>query len=153
MPTKKKPRTRAVRSNSTRLPPGTKRADFTPEALEEFDRNRETLYKRGLRARQRHRGEWTRHLLLPKSIHEALDALAESRGREPRFIVGSVLEAAYENVGATTEVYRDGGGDWRWRIRADNHEIIAESGEGYVDRDYCVHMASRFNPLAEVKFL
>ena len=27
---------------------------------------------------------------------------------------------------------------WRWRLRADNGEIIA-SGEGYRDRNKCVH--------------
>ncbi len=37
------------------------------------------------------------------------------------------------------ELYRDAGGQWRWRLRARNGEIIAESGEGYVRREDCEH--------------
>ncbi|WP_224329015.1 MULTISPECIES: DUF1508 domain-containing protein [Stenotrophomonas] len=45
------------------------------------------------------------------------------------------------------EVFREGGlnllaqtsGDWRWRLRADNGRIIATSGEGYRNRDDCLH--------------
>jgi uncharacterized protein YegP (UPF0339 family) len=29
-------------------------------------------------------------------------------------------------------IYRDDSGEYRWRLRDDNHEIIAVSGEGYV---------------------
>lgn len=28
-------------------------------------------------------------------------------------------------------IYKDQAGEWRWRIRADNGEKIADSGEGY----------------------
>lgn len=31
------------------------------------------------------------------------------------------------------EVYPDGSGQWRWRLKARNHEIIA-SGEGYSNK-------------------
>lgn len=37
------------------------------------------------------------------------------------------------------EVYQDNAGEWRWRIRATNGEIIADSAEGYVDRADCEH--------------
>lgn len=40
------------------------------------------------------------------------------------------------------QVYREAGGgktaDWRWRLRAGNHEIIA-SGEGYKSRAAVMH--------------
>lgn len=40
------------------------------------------------------------------------------------------------------QVYREAGGgrnaDWRWRLRAGNHEIIA-SGEGYSSRAAVLH--------------
>ena len=37
------------------------------------------------------------------------------------------------------ELYRDAKGEWRWRLRARNGEIVAESGEGYVRREDCEH--------------
>ena len=37
------------------------------------------------------------------------------------------------------EVYRDVGSQWRWRLLAANHEIIAVSSEGYVNRSGCLH--------------
>jgi uncharacterized protein len=33
------------------------------------------------------------------------------------------------------QIYRDKAGQWRWRLRAGNHRIIADSGEGYSRRD------------------
>ena len=35
------------------------------------------------------------------------------------------------------ELYRDAKGEWRWRLRARNGEVIAESGEGYARREDC----------------
>lgn len=35
---------------------------------------------------------------------------------------------------ASFEVYEDNAGEWRWRLRHDNGNIIADSGEGYADR-------------------
>jgi amphi-Trp domain-containing protein len=32
---------------------------------------------------------------------------------------------------ATFELYRDKAGKWRWRLRHDNSNIVADSGEGY----------------------
>lgn len=31
------------------------------------------------------------------------------------------------------EVFADAGGEWRWRLKAGNHEIVASS-EGYTDK-------------------
>ena len=39
------------------------------------------------------------------------------------------------------EVYQDAVGDWRWRAKAGNGEIVADSGEGYVSRSHAVAMA------------
>jgi uncharacterized protein len=39
---------------------------------------------------------------------------------------------------AKFEIYRDGSGEYRWRFRADNNEVVA-SGEGYSSRDDCEH--------------
>ena len=35
------------------------------------------------------------------------------------------------------ELYRDAGGQWRWRLRVQNGNVIADSGEGYVRREDC----------------
>ena len=35
------------------------------------------------------------------------------------------------------EVFKDGIGQWRWRLRAQNGNVIADSGEGYRHREDC----------------
>ena len=35
---------------------------------------------------------------------------------------------------AKLELYRDAGRDWRWRLKASNGRILADSGEGYCRR-------------------
>lgn len=37
------------------------------------------------------------------------------------------------------EVYPDASRQWRWRLRAGNHAIIATSGEGYHNKSDCLH--------------
>ncbi len=37
------------------------------------------------------------------------------------------------------ELYRDSSGEWRWRLRVDNGNVIADSGEGYARREDCEH--------------
>jgi uncharacterized protein YegP (UPF0339 family) len=49
------------------------------------------------------------------------------------------------------ELYRDAGGQWRWRLRARNGEVVAESGEGYVRREDCEHGISLVRQSAEAK--
>ncbi|OSI25078.1 YegP family protein [Neisseria dumasiana] len=36
------------------------------------------------------------------------------------------------------EVYKDVKGEYRWRLKAANHEIIAQS-EGYTTKQNCLH--------------
>jgi uncharacterized protein YegP (UPF0339 family) len=53
---------------------------------------------------------------------------------------------------AKFEIYRDAGGEYRWRLRADNNEVVA-SGEGYRSRDDCEHAVQLIKeqaPQAEV---
>jgi uncharacterized protein YegP (UPF0339 family) len=40
---------------------------------------------------------------------------------------------------AKFEVYRDSQEDYRWRLKANNHQIIAVSREGYKQRAECEH--------------
>ena len=35
-------------------------------------------------------------------------------------------------------VYKDNRGEWRWRLRASNGKIIADSGEGYKNKQDCL---------------
>ena len=37
------------------------------------------------------------------------------------------------------ELYKDSGGEFRWRLRAENNKIIATSGEGYKNHSDCAH--------------
>ncbi len=37
------------------------------------------------------------------------------------------------------ELFRDAAGHWRWRLRAANGEVIADSAESYVRREDCEH--------------
>lgn len=34
-------------------------------------------------------------------------------------------------------VYRDRTGQWRWRLMAANHKVIADSGESYLSKTSC----------------
>jgi hypothetical protein len=47
-------------------------------------------------------------------------------------------------------VYRDAKGQWRWRARARNNRIVADSAEGYHNRSDCWHQARTLFPDAEV---
>ncbi|MBN2130923.1 MAG: DUF1508 domain-containing protein [Sedimentisphaerales bacterium] len=36
-------------------------------------------------------------------------------------------------------VYRDTQNHWRWRLQAANNEVIADSGEGYYNKQDCLN--------------
>jgi len=38
-------------------------------------------------------------------------------------------------MAATFELIKDKGGEYRWRLRHQNGQIIADSGEGYVNKE------------------
>ena len=40
-------------------------------------------------------------------------------------------------MAATFELFTDKAGQWRWRLRHTNGNIIADSGEGYASRQKC----------------
>jgi uncharacterized protein YegP (UPF0339 family) len=44
-----------------------------------------------------------------------------------------------EDTRRTFHVYLDAGGEWRWRLVAGNGREIAASGEGYRDKQDCLH--------------
>ena len=47
-------------------------------------------------------------------------------------------------------VCEDDAGDFRWKVKADNGEIISDSAEGYRHKGYCITMAQTVNPGAEL---
>jgi len=52
------------------------------------------------------------------------------------------------------EIYRDAAGEWRWRLKAANHEVMADSGEGYQNLADCrvaVTKVKRTNPATPVE--
>jgi uncharacterized protein YegP (UPF0339 family) len=49
------------------------------------------------------------------------------------------------------ELYRDAKGEWRWRLRARNGEVVAESGEGYTRREDCEHGIGLVRQSAEAR--
>ena len=51
---------------------------------------------------------------------------------EPEVAVPSVAETVESR--ATFERYEDAGGEWRWRLRHDNGNVLADSGEGYASK-------------------
>lgn len=53
---------------------------------------------------------------------------------------------------AKFEIYQDESGEYRWRFRADNNEVVA-SGEDYRSKEDCEHAVQLIKdqaPLAEV---
>ena len=47
-------------------------------------------------------------------------------------------------------VYPDRSGDFRWKLKAENGEILADSGEGYRHRGYAISKAESLFPNAEL---
>jgi uncharacterized protein YegP (UPF0339 family) len=50
-------------------------------------------------------------------------------------------------------VYKDASGEYRWHRKAENGEIVSESGEGYVKIAHCLEMASSLNPGCSFKLV
>jgi len=53
------------------------------------------------------------------------------------------------------EVYKDKAGEWRWRFQASNNKIIADSGEGYINKQDCLHgidLIKKETPNAGINF-
>ena len=46
--------------------------------------------------------------------------------------------AADERARAKFEVYKDRGGEFRWRLRAQNTQVLATSGDGYKAKRDCL---------------
>ena len=49
------------------------------------------------------------------------------------------------------ELYRDASGEWRWRLRVPNGNVIADSAEGYARREDCEHGIALVRQSAEAR--
>ncbi len=55
---------------------------------------------------------------------------------------------------AKFQIFKDRAGEYRWRLRADNNEIIADSTEGYKAKSDCENgndLVKLLAPTAEVQ--
>lgn len=50
-----------------------------------------------------------------------------------------------------SEIYRDEKGEFRWRVRATNGRIVADSAEGYANRTDCAFMLAAVTRADEVE--
>ena len=51
-------------------------------------------------------------------------------------------------------IFKDKKGEYRWNLKANNHEIIADSAEGYVNKTDCEHgieLVKELSPDANVE--
>jgi hypothetical protein len=51
------------------------------------------------------------------------------------------------------EIYLDHRGEYRWRFKASNGEVVAVSSEGYTTKENCqysVHLVKTYSPTASV---
>jgi uncharacterized protein len=42
-------------------------------------------------------------------------------------------------MAAEFEVYKDKAGEYRWRLQANNNEVVADSNEGYTSKASCLN--------------
>ena len=55
---------------------------------------------------------------------------------------------------AKFQIFKDRGGDFRWRLRADNDQVIADSAEGYKSKSSCkdgIELVKKLAPKATVE--
>ena len=50
---------------------------------------------------------------------------------------------------AIFQIFKDAAGEYRWHLRANNNQIVATSGEGYVAKSDCKHGIELVKELAE----
>jgi uncharacterized protein YegP (UPF0339 family) len=54
------------------------------------------------------------------------------------------------------EIYKDKADEYRWRLRATNNKIIADSSEGYKEKTNCEHgvnLVKKEAPIAVIQYL
>lgn len=51
------------------------------------------------------------------------------------------------------QAYQDSNGEWRWRIKHRNGNVLADSGEGYVNRHDMLETLFNLHPGIDVEYL
>ncbi|EMA68050.1 HVO_2922 family protein [Halorubrum kocurii] len=66
----------------------------------------------------------------------AAGSVADDEGPEPEDAADPDVAVPSEDEAsaATFELFEDAGGEWRWRLRHDNGNVISDSGEGYASK-------------------
>ena len=64
------------------------------------------------------------------------DILSGEEKANSRFSIFPFLEV---RLMAKFTIYKDNAGEFRWRFRANNNEIVADSSEGYRNKADCRH--------------
>ncbi len=90
-------------------------------------------------------GEWRWRL-----VHENGNILADSgegysRRRDARRAVDRVQDRAGD---AEFDIYEDSAGEYRWRLTAENGNVVADGGEGYTRRDEAENAVERVREYA-----
>jgi len=64
------------------------------------------------------------------------EAIADDDGPEPEDAADPdvAVPSEEEASAATFELFEDAAGEWRWRLRHDNGNVISDSGEGYASK-------------------
>jgi len=79
----------------------------------------------------------TRRFALSSLASLALAAAAGVFAFTPTRPARAADAPADKKPAATFEVYKDKGGEYRWRLRMQNTKVIATSGEGYGTKQAC----------------
>ncbi|MUW13704.1 DUF1508 domain-containing protein [Halorubrum sp. CBA1125] len=86
-------------------------------------------------------------LLRIETEPEAADEVADDEGPVPEDAadpdVAVPIPDAPPESRATFELFEDAGGEWRWRLRHDNGNVIGDSGEGYASKSNAKRALSR----------
>ena len=81
---------------------------------------------------RQHLAQWACTVIIASGIASGYVALTQ----------GPSARAADEKPATkagTFEVYKDKGGEFRWRLRAVNKQVIATSGQGYKEKRDCMN--------------
>lgn len=105
------------------------------EQLEEYEGQLRGLnsYVKELKAKTAEHGTEKEHF--EGDLTEAEHNIQYYEGEVAR--IKGLLEQ--EPDGAAYLVYEDASGEWRWQLRAANNRIIADSAEGYRNKQDCLH--------------